>query len=160
MINVSVQSRRGSFPAACLQTSCHQEMPRRGSQENSRSRQCSPVQALSNQIPRSSSHSKLVTIATMNSAKHRQQLQHQSRHQTSRRYKKTPLSAADADGIKRSHSNNVLSMVHHGIDSVENTDDDDDSDVDSHLSTASSRHTHGSHIALDIRGCPEMTSLF
>ena len=154
MINVSVQSRRGSFPAACLQTSCHRETtpPRRGSHENSRSRQCSPVQALSNQIPRSSSHSKLVTIATMNSAKHRQQLQHPSRHQhqTSRRYKKHPLSAADADGIKRSHSNNVLSMVHHGIDSVENTDDDDDSDVDGHLSTASSRHTHGSQIALDI----------
>ena len=45
------------------------------------------------------------------------------------------------NNIKRSHSNNVLSIVHHGIDSIENTDDED-SEVDSvcdRASRASSR---------------------
>lgn len=144
---VCVQSRRGSFPAACLQTSRETTPPRRGSQE---SRRCSPVQhhqltSCCGQIPRSSSHSKLVTIATMNSAKHRQLQQHQTRQLTCRR--KKPVD--DGSGIKRSHSNNVLSMVHHGIDSVENTDDDedDDSDVgDGGLASAgSSRHTLGAN---------------
>ena len=102
-----------SLPGAVLRGECPSPpQSRRGSDLADLRRTPSRTRVMNNdKIPRSNSHSKLITFAAMNSA--------------NKSLKVLPKSLAQLPSLQRSHSNNVIAMLHHGIDSVEGSDDED-----------------------------------